>query len=194
MSRIADIENVRSYYNGEVDVLEIEFGDARRTATIAYEDLVLLHFGTLAERPSELVLQGMTFIGFRRVREGIHGAGAGDPEAMARACRDLVANLEIERQPDGKAVIKDTRHWGEALKLRTRISPHLELVHDVRGDSLGIVIEDANGLDEAAIEEFFDLVFSAILPTDDEGQDAMRLATAKRVAARWAVPFYLAAA
>lgn len=190
MRLLDEMGKVSAHYSRETDVLELEFGDGiRRTGTIAYEDLYLIHLGTKVGE-SRLLLQGITLVGFKKIREGVHGILAGRPEDKAAEAAELFQNLDFEIQKDASvAVLKDRRVWDvTSIRLRKRIGPHVEIVLDAVGNPIGAIFDDVNGLDGAAIGEFFDLLFSAILPTDDERHDPLRLALGRELVVRWIAP------
>lgn len=197
MKAIPEVDRLVSHYSRAADVLEIEIDPAiKRTATISYEDLFLIHLGVRPGLPGELVLQGYTFIGFQRLRERVHGPSAGLPEHGAAELESFLKGIDVELQDEGKTVlIKDARYWDAAgVRVRTRVTPALEIVQDAVGDPVGIILTNANGIDEAAVREFFDLLFAAILPTDDDLHNPFRLTLSKAIATRWMAPLLGAAA
>jgi len=194
---IPDSGAVKTHYDPQGDVLEIELdAGLKRTATLAYEDLVLLHLGTRPDRPSELFFQGMTLIGYQRIRERLHGDDAGAPQQTAAEAEEFLRGIEVELQDGGSVVlIKDARYWDTAgARLRMRLGRHVEMVHDLRGEPIGFVFSNVNGIDEAALGELFDFLFSTIFPSEEDQREPVRLASSRAAVDRWFKPLFARAA
>lgn len=179
---------IRSEYNPLTDSIEIEFGEGlKRTSTLAYEDVVHVHLGTKEGSPG-LQVQGMTMNGVRYIREKLHGLLAGRPEEKAVEAKELIENLEVEAVRD-MLVLKDNRFWSKTdPRIVKRFGEHVSIVTDVLGLPVGAVFENLVGLDAAGVTEFFNLIFSGIIPSEEELHDPTKAILSRELAARWVAP------
>lgn len=188
--RVADrLGEVKSEYIPLTDTIEIEFGEGlKRTSTFAYEDVVLVHLGTKEGAPG-IHIQGMTLNGVNYIREKLHGLLAGRPEERAAEAKELLENLEVEGVRD-MLVLKDNRFWSKTdPRIVKKFGKHVSIVTDLFGLPVGVVFENLVGLDADGVTEFFDLIFSAIIPSEEELHDPIKAVMSRELAARWVAPF-----
>jgi hypothetical protein len=192
MRLLDKLGKVVQHYDRAADILEIEFGDGvLRDSTIAYEDVILIHLGIKPGIGGKL-LQGVTIIGYQEIRQRIHGLAAGEPAESAEHAKELLENLEVEfRGQEGALVLKDHRYWDRTeFRLVQQVGPHTSVVRDPDGKLIGLTLRNPDGVD---LGEFLDILFSAILPCEEDRSDPMRLAVGRELAVRWLAPLLQAA-
>lgn len=186
-----ELEPIRSHYDREADILEVEFGEGvLRKETIAYGDIYLFHVGAKPDAPGAVVPQGMTFIGFQRIRERIHGKDAGPTDEAIQEGAEFLRNIEVEVREGGDVLLKDLRYWDSvAFRFSRALSEHVEWIQDIHGNPLGLAFRGGT-IGPEEIGGVLDLIFDCLLGGDQADSDPHRQAFGKAAVQRWIAPLF----
>lgn len=175
------------------DVLDISFfgGKLKTTATVAYEDLLLIHLGRAEGAPvREITVSGITIIGFEDLRRRIHGP---EEEPMDEIAADAADALELEFSDD-ILVVRDRTKWVETpLRLNVDITPTFSVVNNVVGEPVAFVLDGRRGFQPRDISEILGALFDPLFePEGAVAKDPTRAALGRAIAERVLEPLLTA--